>query len=102
MRSQLLRPSGVTARVEASPGHSVRWRTLAGIVLIVVAGMAGIEGLTWALYPHLQAWEWCVVTISAAGVAAWFCAYFMMRIETRLLARHTDTESKLALERNLL
>jgi two-component system, sensor histidine kinase and response regulator len=92
----------LTARVEASPGHPVRWGTLAGIVLIVVAGMTGIEALTETLYPDVQAWEWCVITVSAASVAAGLCAYFMMRIQARLFARHTAAERNLDIERNLL
>jgi diguanylate cyclase (GGDEF)-like protein/PAS domain S-box-containing protein len=78
------------------------WKGLAWVAIWVTAGLIVFEQLKHILFPHLTPRQHQAVTVVAGALAAVVGSYLSTRRFKSALARHAQTEKKLALERNVL
>lgn len=95
-------PSGFSEQAGTVPDRRIHWGPVLGVVLSAGVVLTAYETLKQMLFPHLTLWESHIMTVCLGSFAAGLSTYHLIRQHARLLARHTETENKLALERNLL
>jgi two-component system sensor histidine kinase/response regulator len=95
-------PSRLMEQAGNVPDRRIHWRAVLGVALLAGTGLTAYETLKQMLFPHLTLWESHIMTICLGSVAAGLSTYHIVCQNARLLAQHTETENKLALERNLL
>jgi PAS domain S-box-containing protein len=94
--------SGFESKIEAASEQSIGWKSRVWLTFAAMVGLTASVTLEHLLFPHLTAWEYRALTISAGTFAVSGCGYYLTRKLERLFSAHIQTEKKLAFERNLL